>query len=92
MGRVAGQSDSQLDEVRRPGTRGDYERLDGAEAARDDTKIFVAAIRVAVRTPENILEHLAGLPDQPEQIAQLGMEIILASLRARWTAVKKHAL
>jgi hypothetical protein len=63
-----------------------------ANAARDNHTMYVEVIRIAVLTPRNVLEHLAGLPDQAEQIAQLGMEIILASLRARWTAVKKHAL
>ena len=63
-----------------------------ANAARDNYTMYVEVIRIAVLTPRDVLEHLARLPDQAEQIAQLGMEIILASLRARWTAVKKHAL
>ena len=64
-----------------------------ASATRDDVTMYVEVIRVAVLRPGDILRHLARLPDQPEQIARLGMEIILASLRARWTApVKKRAL
>jgi hypothetical protein len=80
------------------GTEVEYRALGPADAAaaanatRDNHTMYVEVIRIAVLTPENVLEHLAGLPDQAEQIAQLGMEIILASLRARWTAVKKHAL
>jgi hypothetical protein len=80
------------------GTEVEYRALDPADAAaaanaaRDNHTMYVEVIRIAVLTPRNVLEHLAGLPDQAEQIAQLGMEIILASLRARWTAVKKHAL
>jgi hypothetical protein len=64
-----------------------------ASATRDDVTMYVEVIRIAVLKPENILEHLARLPDQAEQIAQLGMEIILATLRARWkTPVKRRAL
>jgi hypothetical protein len=80
------------------GTEVEYRALGPADAAaaasatRDSHTMYVEVIRIAVLKPGNVLEHLAGLPDQAEQIAQLGMEIILASLRARWTAVKKHAL
>ena len=53
-----------------------------ANAARDNHTMYVEVIRIAVLTPENVLEHLAGLPDQAEQIAQLGMtrDQVLVSL------------
>jgi hypothetical protein len=83
------------------GTEVDYRVLTPSDAAaaanatRDDVTMYVAVIRIAVLKPKNILEHLAGLSDQAEQIARLGMQIILASLRAhvRWaTPIKKRAL
>jgi hypothetical protein len=83
------------------GTEVDYRVLTPADAAaaanatRDDVTMYVEVIRIAVLKPKNVLEHLASLPDQAEQIAQLGMQIILASLRAhvRWaTPIKKRAL
>jgi hypothetical protein len=62
-------------------------------ATRDNVTLHVEVIRIAVMKPNNVLQHLATLPDQAEQIAQLGTEILLASLRARWMApVKKRAL
>jgi hypothetical protein len=64
-----------------------------AKATGDNITLHVEVIRIAVLKPINVLEHLARLPDQAEQIAQLGTEILLASLRARWIApVKKRAL
>jgi len=83
------------------GTEVDYRVLTPADAAaaanatRDDVTMYVEVIRIAVLKPKNVLEHLARLPDRAEQIAQLGMQIILASLRAhgRWAApIKKRAL
>jgi len=83
------------------GTQVDYRVLTPADAAaaanatRDDVTMYVEVIRIAVLKPKNVLEHLARLPDQAEQIAQLGMQIILASLRAHvrsTTAVKTRAL
>jgi hypothetical protein len=71
------------------GTQVDYRVLTPADVAAavygttDDTQMFVEVIRLAVATPENVLERLAGLPDPIGQTALLGTEIILASLRAR---------
>ena len=51
-------------------------------ANTDDTKMFAAVIRLAVATPENVLERLAGSPDPVGQTALLGTDIILRSLNA----------
>ena len=72
----------------RPLTRADSAAA--ANATRDDVTMYVEVIRVAVMRPKNILEHLAGLPDEAEQIARLGMEIILSTLRVRSTAPVKR--
>jgi hypothetical protein len=80
------------------GTVVEYRALTPGDAAaavnatRDDVTMYVEVIRIAVLKPKNLLEHIGRLPDQAEQIAQLGMEIIIASLRARWRTVKKHAI
>jgi hypothetical protein len=81
------------------GTVVEYRALTRADAAaaanatRDDVTMYVEVIRIAVQKPQNVLEHLARLPDEAAQIAQLGMEIILATLRTRWTTpVKRRAL
>jgi hypothetical protein len=81
------------------GTVVEYRALTRADAAaaanatRDDVTMYVEVIRIAVLKPRNIVEHLAGFADEAEQIARLGMEIVLATLRARWTTpVKRRAL
>jgi hypothetical protein len=81
------------------GTLVEYRPLTRAEAAtaanatRDDVTLYAEVIRIAVKSPQDVLDRLARLPDRAEQIAQLGTEIILATLRARWiTPVKKRAI
>jgi hypothetical protein len=75
----------------RPLTRADAAAA--ANATRDDVTMYVEVIRIAVMRPRDVLEHLAGLPDAAEQIARLGMEIILSTLRVRSTApVKRHVV
>jgi hypothetical protein len=52
-------------------------------AAHDDARMFGNVIQVAVVNPEEVLGHLASLPDPVGQTALLGTEILLASLRAQ---------
>jgi hypothetical protein len=71
------------------GTEVEYHALTPADTlaalseAPDDDKMFVKVIRLAAVKPEEVLEHLAGLPDPAEETAFLGSEIMLASLLAQ---------
>jgi hypothetical protein len=71
------------------GTEVEYHVLTPADATvavcltSDDASMFVEIIRLAVANPDDVLQHIAGLPEPVAQTALLGTEIVAATLRAQ---------
>jgi hypothetical protein len=70
------------------GTEVEYHVLTPADATvavcltSDDVSMFVEIIRLAVANYDDVLQHIAGLPEPLAQTALLGTEIVAATLRA----------
>jgi hypothetical protein len=71
------------------GTEVEYHVLTPADATvavcltSDDASMFVEIIRLAVPNSDDVLQHIAGLPEPVTQTALLGTEIVAATLRAQ---------
>jgi hypothetical protein len=71
------------------GTEVEYHVLTPADATvavcltSDDASMFVKIIRLAVANSDDVLQHIAGLPEPLAQTALLGTEIVVATLRTQ---------